>query len=153
MGSQKPNCNQPWQFLTLDFLGPFPPSGKAQSTCLLVVTDVFTKFVLVQPFKRVTATSLINFVEQSIFLLFGVPQTILTDHGSQFTSKLFRSLLEHYGVTHWLTPYYHPQVNNSERVTAAIRATIKANHKTWADNIQNIANAIRNASHESTRFF
>lgn len=155
MGSQKQNCDQPWQFLTLDYLGPFPPSGKAQSTCLLVVTDVFTKFVLIQPFKQATSSSLVKFIEQSIFLLFGVPQTILTDNGSQFTSKIFKNLLEHYGVTHWLTPFYHPQVNNSERVnrviTSAIRATIKSNHKTWADNIQNIANAIRNASHESTK--
>lgn len=155
MGSQKPNCNHPWQFLTLDYLGPFPPSGKARNTCLLVVTDVFTKFVLIQPFKQATASTLVKFLEQSIFLLFGVPQTILTDNGSQFTSNLFKSLLEHYGVTHWLTPSYHPQVNNSERVnrviTAAIRATIKANHKTWAENIHDIANAIRNASHESTK--
>jgi hypothetical protein len=37
-------------------------------------------------------------------------------------------------------------------ITAAIRATIKSNHKTWADNIQGIANAIRNASHESTKY-
>lgn len=155
MGSQKQNCDHPWQFLTLDYLGPFPPSGRAQSTYLLVVTDVFTKFILVQPFKQATACSLIKFLEQSVFLLFGVPQTVLTDNGSQFTSKLFKDLLEHYGVTHWLTPSYHPQVNNSERVnrviTAAIRATIKANHKTWAENIQNIANAIRNSTHGSTK--
>lgn len=155
MGSQKQNCQHPWQFLTLDYLGPFPPSGKARSTCLLVATDVFTKFVLVQPFRQATASSLVNFLEQSIFLLFGVPQTILTDNGSQFTSNLFKNLMEHYGVTHWLTPSYHPQVNNSERVnrviTAAIRATIKSNHKSWADNVQSIANAIRNASHESTK--
>lgn len=155
MGSQKQNCDHPWQFLTLDYLGPFPPSGKSQSTCLLVVTDIFTKFVFVQPFKQATACSLVKFLEQSIFLMFGVPQTILTDNGSQFTSRLFKNLLEHYGITHWLTPYYHPQVNNSERVnrviTAAIRATIKSNHKTWADNVQNIANAIRNSKHDSTK--
>lgn len=155
MGSQKQNCDYPWQFLTLDYLGPFPPSGRSQSTCLLVVTDIFTKFILVQPFKQATACSLVKFLEQSIFLLFGVPQTVLTDNGSQFTSKLFKDLCTHYGITHWLTPSYHPQVNNSERVnrviTAAIRATIKSNHKTWADNIHSIANAIRNSTHESTK--
>lgn len=155
MGAQKQHCDQPWQFLTLDYLGPFPPSGKTRSTCLLVVTDVFTKFVLVQAFTQATACSLVKFLEQSIFLLFGVPEIVLTDNGSQFTSKLFKDLLTHHGITHWLTPSYHPQVNNSERVnrviTAAIRATIKASHKTWADNIQSIANAIRNATHDSTK--
>lgn len=156
MGSQKQNCDYPWQFITLDYLGPFPPSGKARSTCLLVVTDVFTKFVLIQPFRRATASTLVHFLEQSIFLLFGVPEIILSDNGSQFTSKMFADLLKHYGINHWLTPSYHPQVNNSERanrvITTAIRATIKSNHKTWADNIQNIANAIRNATHDSTKY-
>lgn len=156
MGAQKKYCDHPWQFITLDYVGPFPPSGKGRSTCLLVLTDVFTKFILVQPFRQATATSLVNFLEKSVFLLFGVPEMVLTDNGSQFTSKDFAKLLQHYGVKHWLTPSYHPQVNNTERVnkviTTAIRATLKGNHKHWSDNIQQIANAIRNSIHESTKY-
>lgn len=156
MGSQKKFCDHPWQLITLDYVGPFPPSGKGRSTCLLVLTDVFTKFVLVQPFRQATASTLVQFLEQAVFLLFGVPEMILTDNGTQFTSKDFASLLQHYGVKHWLTPSYHPQVNNTERVnrviTTAIRATIKGNHKNWSDNLQQIANAIRTSVHESTKY-
>lgn len=90
-----------------------------------------------------------------IFLLFGVPEVILTDNGTQFTSKVFRELLEEFNVNHWLTPAYHPQVNNTERanrvITTAIRATIKR-HKDWANNLQTIACAIRNAVHETTKY-
>ncbi|XP_053698543.1 uncharacterized protein LOC128745494 [Sabethes cyaneus] len=90
-----------------------------------------------------------------IFLLFGVPEIILTDNGTQFTSKGFRELLAEFNVNHWLTPAYHPQVNNTERVnrviTTAIRATIKQ-HKDWADDLQTIACAIRSAVHESTKY-
>ncbi|XP_055603742.1 uncharacterized protein LOC129751973 [Uranotaenia lowii] len=129
-------------------------SGKARHTCLLVATDVFSKFILVQPFREAKASSLTEFVKNMIFLLFGVPEVILTDNGTQFTSKLFKSLLEEYGVNHWLTPAYHPQVNNTERVnrviTTAIRATINQ-HKNWADDLQTIACAIRSAVHDSTK--
>lgn len=156
MGSQKKFCDHPWQFITLDYVGPFPASGRNRSTCLLVLTDVFTKFVLVQPFRQATASSLVHFLEQTVFLLFGVPEMVLSDNGTQFLSKEFSKLLEHYGVKHWLTPSYHPQVNNTERVnkviTTAIRATLKGNHKTWAENIQQIACAIRNSVHESTKY-
>lgn len=155
MGPQKP-VEYPWQFITLDYVGPLPPSGKNRNTCMLVVTDVFSKFVLIQPFREAKAHSLAEFVENMLFNLFGVPEIILTDNGSQFTSHVFRNLLAAYHVSHWLTPAYHPQVNNTERVnrviTTAIRATIKKEHKHWADNIQEIANAIRNAVHNSTKY-
>lgn len=156
MGSQKRFCDHPWQLITLDYVGPFPASGKSRSTCLLVLTDVFTKFVLVQPFRQATASTLVQFIEQAVFLLFGVPEMILTDNGTQFTSREFAGLLQRFGVKHWLTPFYHPQVNNTERVnrviTTAIRATIKGNHKNWSDNLQQIANAIRTSVHESTKY-
>lgn len=155
MGSQKP-VEYPWQFVTLDFIGPLPVSGKKRSTCLLVATDVFSKFVLVQPFREAKAEPLIEFVENMIFRLFGVPEIILTDNGTQFVSKAFKALLQEYNVNHWLTPAYHPQVNNTERVnrviTTAIRATLKKEHKHWADDIQAIANAIRTAVHDSTKY-
>lgn len=156
IGTQKKIADYPWQFLTMDYVGPLPVSGKGRNTCLLVISDVFSKFVLIQPFRQATAESLIPFVENMVFQLFGVPEVILTDNGTQFTSKIFQDLLSKYNVTHWKTPSYHPQINDSERVnrvlTTAIRATIKKDHKEWANNIQTIANAIRNSVHEATRY-
>ena len=156
MGIQKEFVEYPWQFVTLDYVGPLPASGKGRHTCLLVATDVLSKFVLIQPFREAKANSLVEFVKNMIFLLFGVPEVILTDNGTQFTSKVFRDMLAEYNVNHWLTPAYHPQVNNTERVnrviTTAIRATIKNNHKDWADDLQTIAAAIRSAVHDSTKY-
>ncbi|XP_055527536.1 uncharacterized protein LOC129720126 [Wyeomyia smithii] len=91
-----------------------------------------------------------------IFQLFGVPEIILTDNGTQFVSKSFKDLLQAYHVNHWLTPAYHPQINNTERVnrviTTIIRATLRKNLKHWADDIQTVANAIRTAVNESTKY-
>lgn len=154
--TQKKTAEYPWQFLTMDYVGPLPVSGKGRSTCLLVITDIFSKFILVQPFRQATADSLVPFVENMVFQLFGVPEVILTDNGTQFLAKSFQDLLEHYNVTHWRTPNYHPQVNDAERVnrvlTTAIRASIKKDHKDWANNVQTIACAIRNSVHEATHY-
>lgn len=149
MGSQKP-------VVTIDFVGSLPASGKNRCTCLLVATDVFSKFILVQPFREAKAGPLTEFVENMIFNLFGVPEILLTDNGTQFISKTFKELLQNYHVNHWLTLAYHPQVNNTERVnrviTTAIRATLKKAHKHWADDIKTIPNAIRMAVHESAKY-
>lgn len=91
-----------------------------------------------------------------IFLLFGVPEIVLSDNGAQFLSKDFKNLLHKYNVTHWLTPVYFPQVNNAERtnrvITSAIRALIKKEQNYWDENIYKIANAINNAIHSSSGF-
>lgn len=84
-GPRKKMCDHPWQLITFDYVGPFPTSGKGRNTCILIVTDVFTKFVLIQSFRQ--ASTLVQFLEQSVFLLFGVPEMILTDNGPLFTSK------------------------------------------------------------------
>ncbi|KAL9698948.1 hypothetical protein quinque_002389 [Culex quinquefasciatus] len=39
MKEQKKVAEYPWQFLTMDFVGPLPASGRNRNTCLLVVTD------------------------------------------------------------------------------------------------------------------
>lgn len=88
--------------------------------------------------------------------MFGVPEVILSDNGTQFTSKQFQLLLSKYHVSHWRTPNYHPQINDTERVnrviTTAIRASIKKGHTEWTNNLQQIANAVRNSVHEATKY-
>ncbi|KAL9705774.1 hypothetical protein quinque_009292 [Culex quinquefasciatus] len=79
MGPQKP-VQYPWQFITLDYVGPLPASGKNRNTCLLVVTDVFSKFVLVQPFREAKAHSLTEFVENNVFLSDGREYSWIRDN-------------------------------------------------------------------------
>lgn len=51
---------------------------------------------------------------------------------------------------------YSPQSNISERVNqtllASIRAYIDEDHTLWEENIHQIASALRNVVHESTKF-
>lgn len=155
MGKQK-LTTQPWQIIAVDFVGPFPRAKKTGHTCLLVITDIFTKFVIIQPLKEAKSKQLTFFMENMVFLLFGVPEVVLSDNGTQFVSKEFKNLLEKYGVNQWLTPVYFPQVNNAERtnrvITSAIRALIKKEQDSWDENIYKIANAINNATHSSSGF-
>lgn len=154
MGKQKV-ASVPWQIISVDFVGPLPRSKNGNSV-LLVVTDLFSKFVVVQPLREAKTHALINFLENMVFLMFAVPEIVISDNGSQFKSKEFEKFLAKYHVTHWKNANYHPANNPTERVNrvigAAIRASLTNDHTEWDKNIQKIAMSIRSAVHESTGF-
>lgn len=154
MGRQK-IASMPWQTISVDFIGPFPRS-KSGNSVLLVVTDLFSKFVIIQPLRDAKTKPLISFLENMVFLLFGVPEILISDNGVQFKSKEFDKFLGNYHVTHWKNANYHPANNPTERVNrvigAAIRTYVGDDHKEWDRDIQKVAMAIRTAVHEATLF-
>lgn len=155
MGSYR-NINFPFQMISADLLGPYPRS-KNGNQYVLVIVDWFTKFVLVQPLAKATTKAVTKFIENQVFLIFGVPQIFCCDNGSQFISKDFKKLMEEYKVQKiFYNARYHAQVNHTERVNrvivTALRSYIHENHKTWDTNIFEIAQAIRLAKHDVTEY-
>lgn len=98
-----------------------------------------------------------TFLEKEIFLKFGVPQTVISDNGSQFVSHAFRKFLDSYGVNHFKNAVYHPQNNPAERVNKVVMSSIRAylgenaSHKDWDKEISKIEYAINTSVHESTK--
>lgn len=154
MGDQIP-VERPWQRLYTDLLGPYPRS-KSGNTTLLIVLDQFSKFVLLKPLRKASASEIARFLEKEVFHMFGVPESIWSDNGTQFVSKEFKDLLTCYGVEHIRTATHSPQSNASERVNrsilAAIRSYISQDQQDWDVEISAIGSALRNNVHESTGF-
>lgn len=153
MGREK-EISFPFQLVSMDLMGPFPKSLKG-NRFLFVITDWFTKFVLVHPLREATTKPIIRFLKEQVFSIFGVPQVVLSDNGSQFISKEFTSFLDSLQVQKlWHTARYHPQINPTERVNrvigTALASYIKENHREWDKHIFDIAQAIRSASHDVT---
>ena len=148
------DINFPFQLISADLIGPYPRSVNGNQY-VLVVVDWFTKFVLVHPMAR--ATTIVKFIENQVFLTYGVCQIFSCDNGTQFTSKEFKNLMKKYNVQKvFCNAKYHPQINHTERVNqtliTAIRSYIHENHKTCDQSIFQVAQAIRLASHDITGF-
>ena len=80
---------EPYEKLALDFVGPiFPMSHK--NKYILVCTDYVTKWVEAKALFRITEKSVVEFIYEEIFTRFGVPREIVTNQGTQFTSKLMK---------------------------------------------------------------
>lgn len=85
--------------------------------------------------------------------MFGVPETVHSDNGSQFISKDFAEMCGNYGIHQVFNGSYAPQSNASERVNrsilAAIRSYIVDNQITWDENICHINQSVRSSVHSS----
>jgi transposase-like protein len=63
---------------------------------LYVAIDKFTKWPEVEPVRKVTAQSAIKFLK-GLVARFGVPNRIITDNGTQFTSRTFTAYCQELG--------------------------------------------------------
>jgi transposase InsO family protein len=91
-----------WSFAVcgLDILGPFP-RVQGGYRYLYVAIDKCTKWVEVESVCTIPARSTVKFVH-GLVCRFGVPNRIITDNGSQFTSGLFREYYTSIGIKIYL---------------------------------------------------
>jgi hypothetical protein len=139
----------------LDLMGPFPVSSKANKY-LLVVGDVFTKWICVSAFREATAGVIVKHLEQNVFLQYGVPKSIICDQASQLTGKVFFNMAKDHNISLWYCTPYTPQANPVERVNRIIKTMIacyvKDKHQHWDANLNEFVFALRTAVHESTGY-
>jgi transposase InsO family protein len=108
----------------LDIVGPLrkAPGGY---THLLVSIDKFSKWIEAHPITNLRAEQVVSFFTDIIHR-FGVPNSIITDNGSQFTSRKFLEFCDdHHICVGWAT-VAHPQTNGHvERANGMILQGIK----------------------------
>ena len=68
---------------------------------------------------------------REIFCQVGVPQSIMSDGGPQFTSGVFRNFLNRWGVQHRVSSPHYPQSNG--RAESAVKAAKKLIRCCWDD--------------------
>jgi hypothetical protein len=80
---------EPFEKWALDFVGPINPKKY-----ILVCTDYVTKWVEANALPAASEQSVVDFLFNDIFTRFGVPQEIVIDQGTQFTSNLVKVVTE-----------------------------------------------------------
>jgi hypothetical protein len=92
---------------------------------MLVTVEKFTKWVEASPVTTQDSTAAINFIKSIVFC-FGVPHIIITDNGTNFTSKEFKNYCESLGIKLKFASVAHPKTNGQvEKANGLICNEIK----------------------------
>ena len=109
-----PVPEKPWQWMSVDFITGLPPSKWAGKTydAIMVVMDLFTKYSLYVPTtKDVDAAGLAELFYEKIMPAFGMPENLVSDRGTVFTSEFWSSFCYLLGTRRRLSTAYHPQTD------------------------------------------
>lgn len=150
-------ADMPFRMIALDHWGPVTRSNKGNSY-LLVIVDIFSKYVMLYPCKNTQAKNVIEVLEEDVFKKFNVPEIVITDNFRSLIGREMISLLNKYGVEHWTIAHYHSQGNPAERyirtVSTAVRCSVLdkgGDQRRWDEDIGLIQLALNTTVHEATK--
>ncbi|KAL1939365.1 hypothetical protein VTO73DRAFT_9921 [Trametes versicolor] len=146
----------PWQSIGMDFVGPFPDSNGYNY--MLVVICRLTSMVHLIP-CRVTdsATAVAEYYIAEVVRLHGLPESIVSDRDSKFTSVFWKEVHRLLGTKLLMSTSFHPQTDGaSERairnVTQILRTVVEPHQADWVDRVPMVEFAINSSVNASTGF-
>ncbi|XP_065190696.1 uncharacterized protein K02A2.6-like [Sycon ciliatum] len=110
---------KPWTRLHIDYAGP------VEGKMLLVIVDSHSKYIDVHAVPSATSTATIGKLREC-FATHGLPQQLVSDNGSVFTSSEFQQFCSSNGIKHTLVSPYHPASNGlAERAVQTVKSGLK----------------------------
>ena len=105
-------------------VGPLK-KGPGGFTHLLVAVDKFTKWIKAKPITNICLEEAVKFFLDIIYH-FGVPNYIITDHGTNFTGKKFLDFYDGYDIMINWALVGHPRTNGQvERANGIVFQGLK----------------------------
>ena len=143
---------RPWSKLAIDIMGPFAVAPIHQKN-VLVANCYCSRWPEVHLCGDVTTRTVIRWLKH-LFARFGIPEEIVTDNGSQFTSSEFREFLERNGVRHMRSVPYNPQANGFvERFNRSLKESLLTIHHGgahWEEAVVKALATFRTTPHRAT---
>jgi len=92
---------------------------------ILIIVDAHSKWVEAIPTAGSTSKVVIEEL-RSLFSQFGLPESIVSDNGTYFTSSEFENFLKLNGVIHLKSAPYHPSTNGlAERAVQIVKRGLR----------------------------
>lgn len=116
----------------LDVVGPMTLTENG-NTYVLTMMDDLSKLAIGVPIPDQTANSVAKAFVTKFICVYGCPETILTDQGTNFMSSIFKSACKLLGISKLNTSAYHPQTNG----------TLERSHHTLATYLKMYTNSAK----------
>ncbi|KAL4156031.1 hypothetical protein QTP88_000066 [Uroleucon formosanum] len=128
-------ASKPFEKIFLDIVGPIDTSLEGNAY-ILTIQDDLTKFSVAIPLPNHTANTIAKAFVEKFVCLHGIPDSILTDQGPDFLSKIFQACCKLLQIETFKTTAYHPQSNGAlERshrtLTEYLRHFVSEQKQNW----------------------
>lgn len=110
---------KPWSRVHIDHAGPF------HNAYFLVLVDSHSKWIEVEKVPNTSSAPTLRAL-QKIFTTHGLPDSIVSDNGTAFTSEEFRSFCKRHGIRHIRSAPRHPATNGlAERAVQTFKSCVR----------------------------
>ena len=118
-------------------------------------TNYSTKWVEAKALVTTTASDIRRFIFEDLICRFGIPHTIISDNGSQFSAEEITLLCSAYGIRHNFSAPYHPQANAQAEATnktllAILKKRLEDTGRKWVEQLPPVLWAYRTTAKHST---
>ncbi|KAL8572873.1 hypothetical protein ACOMHN_011122 [Nucella lapillus] len=151
-----PLAAEPFSRVGMDIIGPMNPMSEGGYRYVLVMVDYTTRYPEATPLKNIRAET----VAEAAFDMWtrtGIPESVLTDKGSQFTGQVMKEVYRLLAIKGQYTTPYHAQCNGLvERFNGTLkrmlRSLVQDKPKQWDRWIPALLFAYREVPQSSTGF-
>lgn len=146
--------SQPFEHISVDFIGPLPPSEGFNMIC--VVTCQLSKAVIYIPCQHtIDSEGFARLYHDNVYAYHGMPRKITSDRGSVFVSKFTKALYKLEGIQANTSTAYHPITDgqterNNQEVETYLRIWISYHQDDWVRWLRSAMARYNNMIHSST---
>ena len=142
--------------VAVDIIGPITPMSESKCQYVLTMIDYATRYPEAVPLKNVKAETVADAL-WNFWTRLGIPETVLSDNGSQFTCELMREVEKLLRIKHKVCSVFHPAGNGLvERLNGSLKTSLRKmcidQPKKWDTFIPALLFALRETPQESLGF-
>lgn len=99
---------EPFERIQIDIVGPLPVTER-KNRYILTIQDNFSKYCEAIALKEIDSVTIAHAFAEEFITRFGCPRIIHTDQGSNFTSKIFRTICKIFRIEKLESSAIYPQ--------------------------------------------
>ncbi|KAL0239743.1 hypothetical protein GEMRC1_009851 [Eukaryota sp. GEM-RC1] len=148
---------KPFGNIHADTIGPWPTDNLG-NRYVLVFVDAFTRYTILCPSDKISATNSAYCLINSVCANFGIPDMIHSDNGPEFCNATFKALCAFLNITNSFSlPHHHQSNGLVERRNREINQTLERflldlnDFQNWSTHLPMVQLMINNQRHSVTR--
>lgn len=149
-------ASKPFERVYIDLIGPITPATINGHKYIFTCECELTKFAIAVPITDATAISTAQAFLHEVLLKYLLPEYVIMDNGTNFTSELFTNLNKLLNIGKRHITAFNPKANMVERLhktlNAYLRAFTKDNPDEWDQYISFATHSYNCTPHSTTNY-